>query len=671
MKTDLLFGIHCHQPIDNFDKVVYEIIEKSYKPFFQTLKNYPKFRCSVHFSGWLFQFIKDKEPKLFSLIKELSSQIEFFTGGFYEPILASIPSCDRIDQINMLSNFIKENFNQTPRGLWLTERIWDDSIIDDLKKCGIDYVIVDDYHLIASGFDSSKLNGYFLTEDSNSQIALFPINKELRYIIPFANIETTMTKLKDFANIQGENGAIIFDDGEKFGVWPKTYEKVYEKKWLENFFTKTIEDENINVTTFSEFYDKNKAISLAYIPTVSYHEMGQWSTLPNISKDYLQLIHQHMDKEYLIRGGIWKNFFIKYPESNWIHKRALELSKTPNQTKEFKDYLFRIQCNDVLWHGVFGGIYLPNLRDNAYKYIIKCENILAIENGYKKYDIDIDSYDEYKFYTPYLIAIIDPRIGGQIAELDLRKSLFNLQNTLTRYHETYHDKIKKVDKVEIENIQKDKNEDSDQIATIHNDDALLTTQDVDLFNDWYTKRSAIDHITDKSLTKENFKSCTFKEYSDFANQKFDVVKIEDNSIQLKRDGGIYKNNKKDTSLTKYFQFEDCRIKSSVEIKSEEKGVMKYLLEYNLHFQDYHVLTVNGHNIEDTLHFENSQLTILDQSINKNISFHFDQCLDIYIYPVKSVSQSESGVDYTIQGITLGFAKDFSSQLNLKYYIDIQ
>ena len=671
MKTDLLFGIHCHQPIDNFDKVVYEIIEKSYKPFFQTLKNYPQFRCSVHFSGWLFQFIKDKEPKLFSLIKELSSQIEFFTGGFYEPILASIPSCDRIDQINMLSNFIKENFNQTPRGLWLTERIWDDSIIDDLKKCGIDYVIVDDYHLIASGFDSSKLNGYFLTEDSNSQIALFPINKELRYIIPFANIETTMTKLKDFANIQGENGAIIFDDGEKFGVWPKTYEKVYEKKWLENFFTKTIEDENINVTTFSEFYDKNKAISLAYIPTVSYHEMGQWSTLPNISKDYLQLIHQHMDKEYLIRGGIWKNFFIKYPESNWIHKRALELSKTPNQTKEFKDYLFRIQCNDVLWHGVFGGIYLPNLRDNAYKYIIKCENILAIENGYKKYDIDIDSYDEYKFYTPYLIAIIDPRIGGQIAELDLRKSLFNLQNTLTRYHETYHDKIKKVDKVEIENIQKDKNEDSDQIATIHNDDALLTTQDVDLFNDWYTKRSAIDHITDKSLTKENFKSCTFKEYSDFANQKFDVVKIEDNSIQLKRDGGIYKNNKKDTSLTKYFQFEDCRIKSSVEIKSEEKGVMKYLLEYNLHFQDYHVLTVNGHNIEDTLHFENSQLTILDQSINKNISFHFDQCLDIYIYPVKSVSQSESGVDYTIQGITLGFAKDFSSQLNLKYYIDIQ
>lgn len=446
MKTNLLFGIHCHQPVDNFDKVVYEIIEKSYKPFFHVLKNYPKFKCSVHFSGWLFEFIKREEPELFSLIKSLSSQIEFFTGGFYEPILASISSKDRIAQINMLSNFIKENFNQKPRGLWLTERIWDDSIIDDLKKCDIDYVIVDDYHLIASGFKKDELNGYFMTEDSNNKIALFPINKDLRYIIPFATIQNSMNKLKEFANVEGENAAIIFDDGEKFGVWPKTYEKVYEKEWLKNFFEKCIEDETINISTFSEFYDKNHAISLAYLPTVSYHEMGEWSTLPNISKDYLDLIHTHMDKEYLIRGGIWKNFFIKYHESNWIHKRALELSKTPNQNEEFKDYLFRTQCNDVLWHGVFGGVYLPNLRDNAYKYIIKCENILGRENGFKQYDIDMDSYDEYKFYTPYLIVVIDPKIGGQIVEFDLRKSCFNLQNTLTRYNETYHNKIKKIEK---------------------------------------------------------------------------------------------------------------------------------------------------------------------------------------------------------------------------------
>lgn len=669
MKTNLLFGIHCHQPIDNFDVVVYEIIEKSYKPFFNILKDYPQFKCSVHFSGWLFEFIKKHEPELFSLIKSLSSQIEFFTGGYYEPILASIPSKDRVAQINMLSNFIKENFNQKPRGLWLTERIWDDSIIDDLKKCDIDYVIVDDYHLIASGFNKNELNGYFLTENSNNKMALFPINKDLRYIIPFASIDNTINKLKEFANIEGENAAIIFDDGEKFGVWPKTYEKVYEKQWLKNFFEKCIEDDTINITTFSQFFDKNKAISLSYLPTVSYHEMGEWSTLPSISKDYLELIHQHEEKEYLIRGGIWKNFFIKYNESNWIHKRALELSKIENVSEEFKDYLYRIQCNDVLWHGVFGGIYLPNLRDNAYKYIIKCENLLNKTSGYSKHDINMDSYDEYKFYTPKLIVVIDPKMGGQIVEFDLKNQCFNLQNTLTRYHESYHDKIKKVEEIEEEEIQKETQD--DEIATIHNDNLLSTTEDIELFKDWYIKKSAIDHITDKKLDKENFKSCTFWEYGDFANQNFDVVEVKDNSIKLKRDGGIYKEEKKNTTLTKSFTFNNNKVESEIKIQSEDSSIMKYLLEFNLHFQDYDILTVNGHNIDEALHFENSQLTILDQSINKTISFFFDQCIDIYVYPVKSVSQSESGVDHTIQGIALGFAKDFSSQLNLKYHIDIQ
>jgi len=671
MQTNLLFGIHCHQPVDNFDNVIYEIIEKSYLPFFQTLKEYPEFKCSVHFSGWLFQFIKENKPQLFSLIKSLSSQIEFFTGGYYEPILASIPSCDRVAQINKLSDFIINNFNQKPRGLWLTERIWDDSIIDDLKQCEIDYVIVDDYHLIASGFDKNNLNGYFLTENSNNKMALFPINKDLRYIIPFATIENSVNKIKEFSNIEGENAAIIFDDGEKFGVWPKTYEKVYEKKWLKKFFEKCIEDETINITTFSDFFDKNNAISLSYLPTVSYHEMGEWSTLPNIANDYLDLIHKHMDKEYLIRGGIWKNFFLKYNESNWIHKRALELSRVENVSEEYKDYLYRIQCNDVLWHGVFGGIYLPNLRDNAFKYIIKCENLLGRTNGYEKCDINIDSYDEYKFYTPDLITIIDPKRGGQIIEFDLRKQCFNLQNTLTRYKETYHNKIEKIEeKNKKEQKEEMKIEVNDEIETIHNDSLLATTEDIELFVDWYPKKSAIDHITDKNLNKHNFKACSFKEYGDFANQIFEVEDLNKNSIKLTRDGGIYKERKKETKLTKSFKFNNKQIESVIEIKSEEKSALKYLLEYNLHFQDYNILTVNGHNIGEALYLENSQLTILDQSMNKTISFYFDQCVDIYIYPVKSVSQSEAGVDYTIQGIALGFAKDFSSQLNLKYHIDI-
>ena len=671
LKTNLLFGIHCHQPIDNFDKVIYEIIEKSYRPFFETLQSFPQFKCSVHFSGWLFEYIKKNDPKLFSLIKSLSSQIEFFTGGYYEPILASIPSSSRVKQINKLSRFIEDNFNQSPKGLWLTERIWDDSIIDDLNECNIEYVIVDDYHLIASGFEKNKLNGYFLTENSNNSIAFFPINKDLRYIIPFASLDNTMETLHKFKNKEGENAAIIFDDGEKFGVWPKTYEKVYEKQWLKNFFTKCIEDENIEISTFKEYYEKNKAISLAYLPTVSYHEMGEWSVLRNIQNDYLDLVKQNMHREYLIRGGIWKNFFIKYFESNWIHKRSIELSKNENKSLEFEEALFKTQCNDVLWHGVFGGIYLPNLRDNAYKYIIECENILGHEKASKAFDIDLDSQLEYKFYTPKLLAIIDI-FGAQLVEFDLRDKLFNLQNTLTRYHESYHDKIEKKDEElsELENSDKQKL-DNDEIETIHSS-TLVTNEEIELVEDWYNKSSAIDHICDKNITLEEFRKCKFAEYADFANQDFEVKNFEEDSICLKRDGGIYINNEKfPSTITKEFSFLNNKVKLDTKINSENISTLNYLTEWNFHFMDYEVLNINGHIFEDdSLFLENSRLTIIDPSLNKTIIFLFDQCMQMYIYKVKSVSQSEEGVDYTTQGICFGFACEFKKELHLKTEISI-
>ena len=96
MQTSLLFGIHCHQPVDNFSKVVDNAIEKSYRPFFEIASKF-NFKFSVHFSGWLLEYIKDNDKKLFELMQNLSQkgQIEFFTGGFYEPILANIPSRDK------------------------------------------------------------------------------------------------------------------------------------------------------------------------------------------------------------------------------------------------------------------------------------------------------------------------------------------------------------------------------------------------------------------------------------------------------------------------------------------------------------------------------------------------------------------------------------------------
>lgn len=76
----LLFGIHCHQPIDNFYEVVDDAINKAYKPFLEVVKDYPDFKFSVHYSGWLLEYIKNNDKSLFKLMQDLSynGQIEFF-----------------------------------------------------------------------------------------------------------------------------------------------------------------------------------------------------------------------------------------------------------------------------------------------------------------------------------------------------------------------------------------------------------------------------------------------------------------------------------------------------------------------------------------------------------------------------------------------------------------
>jgi alpha-amylase/alpha-mannosidase (GH57 family) len=189
--STFLFGIHCHQPVDNFDSAINEAIERSYLPLFRTLSAHETFRFSVHFSGWLLDKIASEHPELFGLMETMSrrNQIEWLGGGYYEPILASIPSKDRRTQIDMLSDRLEALFGRRPRGIWLTERVWSDEIIGDLCACGIEYTLVDDYHFWRAGFRPDECEGYYLSESGGETIKIFPIQKSLRYLRPFSEHE--------------------------------------------------------------------------------------------------------------------------------------------------------------------------------------------------------------------------------------------------------------------------------------------------------------------------------------------------------------------------------------------------------------------------------------------------------------------------------------------------
>src|SRR5437762_7972958 len=88
----------------------------------------------------------------------------------------------------------------------------------------------------------------------------------------------------------------------------------------------------------------------------------------------------------LVAAPLWLNCFRKYPESNWLHNRMLLVSEelarrsildASAEVRQAQQNLWRSQGNDVYWHGVFGGIYFPHLRADAYASLLKAERILS------------------------------------------------------------------------------------------------------------------------------------------------------------------------------------------------------------------------------------------------------------------------------------------------------
>src|ERR1700693_3115891 len=115
-RVSLLLGVHAHQPVGNFPGVLDDAHARCYRPFLQTLHRYPGFRFAVHFSGWLLGSLFTKYPEDMALLREMveRGQVEVFGGGDTEPVLAVIPSRDRIGQLTALSDRLARLTHRRP-----------------------------------------------------------------------------------------------------------------------------------------------------------------------------------------------------------------------------------------------------------------------------------------------------------------------------------------------------------------------------------------------------------------------------------------------------------------------------------------------------------------------------------------------------------------------------
>jgi len=270
MTISLLFGVHAHQPVGNFPAVIDDAHIRSYGMFLRVMERYPEFRFSVHFSGWLLDVLFERFPDDMARLSAMTrrGQVEWFGSGDCEPVLAAIPHRDRVTQIATLSDKIERRFGMRPSGAWLTERVWESSVVTSLVATGIRYVAVDDYHFLCAGEDQARLDSFFSTDEDGRRLDLFPISEAARYRLPFSPAAEAVAWLEDLAR-RGHRASIYFDDIEKFGIWPETYEWVFEKGWLTQFVEGVLASPLIRTETYADYHAREKTRGIVYLPTTS------------------------------------------------------------------------------------------------------------------------------------------------------------------------------------------------------------------------------------------------------------------------------------------------------------------------------------------------------------------------------------------------------------------
>jgi hypothetical protein len=674
----LCLVLHNHQPIGNFDGVFEQAYQDSYLPFLEVFEPYDQLQISLHTSGPLMMWMAERHPEYLDRVRSLVAvgRVEIVGGPQYEPILTMLPRRDRIGQIQAYAGWLQRHLGSRPAGMWTPERVWESSLASDVVDAGIQYTVLDDFHFRAAGLSEHELTGYFVTEDDGRILRIFPGSEHLRYTIPFRPASETIEYCREYA--QQHPGAVLTfgDDGEKFGTWPDTKTHVYDDGWLRSFFDALTENSDwLHTTTLAQATERTLPAGKVYLPDCSYREMTEWS-LPVEAQDIFDdVVHaMHDDPRWaalksFVRGGYWRNFKTKYDETSEMYARMMHVSRRlleaesagvdAGELSEIRDHLYRGQCNCPYWHGAFGGIYLPHLRNAIYNHLIEADTRLDRATGTDTStvqatadDFNFDGLQEVRLSNDQLCVWIAPGRGGRMYELDVRGINHNLLATLQRRPESYHRKV-----------LSGPSDGAEDVASIH--DRVVFKQanlDQHLHYDQYARKSLMDHFYDNEATLDSVARGEATERGDFVELPFET-KLRRGAdrvqVQMRRDGNAWGIP---ITLTKAVTM----------VAGSQRLSITYLLENlppgkPLHFaiemnfsglpggaDDRYFSDAEGTSLgtlDKQLDLADSRLlTLSDRWLGIDVSLEFDRPSGVWAFPIQTVSQSEGGFELVHQSV---------------------
>ncbi|MGA2701811.1 MAG: alpha-amylase/4-alpha-glucanotransferase domain-containing protein [Isosphaeraceae bacterium] len=680
----LILALHNHQPVGNFDGVFEASYRDSYAPFLEVLGSYPEIPFALHTSGPLLEWLAEHHPEYIAQVRGLveTGRVEILGGGFYEPIMTMIPHHDRVGQICDFSAYLEQLFPTKIRGMWIPERVWEQHLVAAITEAGIEYTILDDFHFQRAGITGDDLFGYYLTEDEGRLLKIFPGSETLRYTVPFQEPHATYEFLRRLAERRPGATVVFADDGEKFGSWPETFDHVYTHGWLKRFCDMIVGNRDwLEVTTLARAVDATLPLGKVYVPDGSYREMTEWVLPPSLHQDYerakaLVAATGLADeiKPFFGAGGFWRNFKARYPESDEMYARMLGISRRladasaregadPDYLEIARRELYRGQCNCPYWHGAFGGLYLPHLRNAIYRSLITAHNALddaqaktrprvVLEVG----DYNLDARQEVKLENEGLVVLVQPAQGGHIYELDVRQTAINVLATLQRRPEAYHQAI--ANAIHPENRERAK---GDGPASIH-DRVILKHEGLDrlLVYDRHPRKALVDHFFPIDVTLDDLAACRDVERGDFVTGTYLARAQRDSrrvALVMERPGhadGQTVRIKKSIALAAGSPVLEVRYEL---FELPRETCLHFAVELNLaamagHADDRYYSDAHGarlgvlDSLIDLAHTEGIALN--DEWLDLTVGLSWSRPGGLWCYPIATVSQSEGGFEGVYQ-----------------------
>ena len=556
-RISLALAIHNHQPVGNFGWVFADVYGQAYLPMLEALEQHPGVRLSLHYTGPLLEWLRAERPEFINRLDALVArgQVEVLGGGYYEPVLASLPERDRIGQLRRMGDELATLFGRRPQGAWLAERVWEPDLPTSLAAGGYVWTVLDDAHFRAAAIPEEDLWGPYTTEDQGRLLTVFGTEQGLRYRIPFRDVEDVIDYLRAHATEDGERVGMMGDDGEKFGAWPTTWQHCWgEGRWVARFFEALEANADwLTTTTPSAWLAEHRPIGRVYIPTGSYAEMGEWALPADESRVFAAVLHAAQDggrpEARWLRGAFWRNFQIKYREINDLHKQMLRTSDKvdampPGPTRDLAiDHLYRGQSNDCYWHGLFGGIYISHMRLATYEHLIAAEDLADTASGElraaERRDLDMDGQDDVRLAGPGQVVTVDLTSGAGIGGWDVRAARHALLAVMRRRPEAYHDTLRDHE-ARLAGVPADgQGAEPAGAASIHD---LVTTKEPGLARqlhyDPYERRSGLVRLLAADTDPESWATGQAVELGDAVDGAFEIEHLGTDRLVATRTGAI-------------------------------------------------------------------------------------------------------------------------------------